>query len=84
MKSVLLSKEVLELYQRGEEKLRRDLKLQAVEDHNWSLRSWDQDEAAVVKLYCGECRSLVGGNSGKASMTRTLSQTCFVIFGRVT
>ena len=36
-----------------------------MEDHNWSLRSWDQDGVAVVKLYCGECRSLVGGSSGK-------------------
>lgn len=65
MKSVLLPKEVLELYRRGEEKLCGDLKVQAMEDHKWSLRSWDQDGAAVVKLYCGECRSLGGGSTGK-------------------
>ena len=36
-----------------------------MDDHCWSLRSWDQDGVAVVKVYCGECRGLNGGSNRK-------------------
>ena len=65
LKLVLLSKEVLQWYTRAEEKLRAYLKVQAQEDHAWSLTSWDQDGAAAVKIYCHECRAPIGGNTGK-------------------
>ena len=65
LKSTLLPKDVLQWYLKAEEKLRGDLKLQGMDDHVWCLQSWDQDGVAVVKLFCRECRSLIGGNTGK-------------------
>ena len=50
---------------KAEERLRKDLKQVSMEDHYWSLCSWDQGGAGVVKLYCGECRSVIGGSTGK-------------------
>ena len=67
LKSTLLPRDVLQWYLNAEEKLRGDLKVQAMDDHVWSLRSWDQDGVAVVKLFCGECRSFIGGNTSKHS-----------------
>lgn len=65
MKSTLVPNDVLQWYMKAEERLRKDLKQVSMEDHDWSLRSWDQGGAGVVKLYCGECRSLIGGSTGK-------------------
>ena len=36
-----------------------------MDDHVWSLQSWDQDGATVVKLFCGECQSFIGGSTNK-------------------
>ena len=49
----------------AEEKLHGDLKVQTMYNHVWSLRSWDQDGATVVKLFCRERRSFIGGRTGK-------------------
>ena len=51
LKSLLIPKEVMELYFKGEEKLRNELKQISLEDHNWSLKSWDQDGVGVLKVY---------------------------------
>lgn len=55
LKSTLLPRDVLQWYLNAEEKLRRDLKVEAMDDHVWSLWSWDLVGAAAVKLFCGEC-----------------------------
>ena len=46
-----------------------------MDDHVWSLRSWDQDRAIVVKLFCGECQSFIGG-----SLTNTTKITVSKLF----
>lgn len=63
LKSVLIGKEVLELYQRGEQKLWKELKDISLEDHLWTLKTWDKDGAAIVKLHCVECDMDFGGGS---------------------
>lgn len=65
LKSTLLPADVALWYTNGEDKLRGELKLVSMEDHGWSLRSWDQGGAPVVKLYCNECRNFIGGSTGK-------------------
>jgi ribosomal protein S27E len=54
----------MEFYFKGEEKLRNELKQISLEDHNWSLKSWDQDGVGVLKVYCEECCKDIGGGSG--------------------
>ena len=36
-----------------------------MQDHEFSLRSWDHCGAAVVKLYCCECRCFTSGSANK-------------------
>ena len=69
MKSTLVPHDVLQWYKKAEEKLREDLKKVSIEDHDWSLRSLDQGGVGVVKLFCGECRTFIGGNTGKNTKT---------------
>ena len=61
----LLPNKVLEWYIKGENKLRQDLKQLDMEDHEFSLRSWDHYGVAVVKLYCCECRCFTGKSASK-------------------
>jgi hypothetical protein len=65
MRSTLVPADVLQWYNKAKERLRKDLKEMSMEDHDWSLQSWDQGGLGVIKLYCGECRSLIGGSTGK-------------------
>ena len=65
MESTLVPKESLLWYKKGEEKLREDLKLVSIDDHDWSLRSWDHSGLGVVKVYYAECQFLSGGSAGK-------------------
>lgn len=65
LKSTLLPRNVLQWYLNAEDKLRGNLKVQGMDNHVWSLQLWDQDGATVVKLFCRECRSFIGGNIGK-------------------
>ena len=65
MKSILLMADALEWYRKGKKRLHQDLKQVFMDDHCWSLRSWDQDGVAVVKVCCGKCRGLNGRSSGK-------------------
>ena len=53
----------MELYFKKEEKLRNELKWTPLEDHNRSLKSWDQDGARVVKVYCQDSRGVSGGHT---------------------
>jgi hypothetical protein len=41
LKSILISKEVMQWYVKGEERLRYELKQHCLEDHSWFLKSWD-------------------------------------------
>jgi hypothetical protein len=44
--------------------LRNEFEQISLEDHNWSLKSWDQDRVGVVKVYCEEwCKDFGGGSS---------------------
>ena len=69
MNSTLVSKDVLGWYQKAEEKMWQDLKKVSMEDHNWELRSWDQGRVGVIKLFCGECRTFIGGSTRKNMKT---------------
>lgn len=48
LKSTLVPLEIMDKYQRGEEKLRKELGLISLEDHMWCLKSWDKDGVGVV------------------------------------
>jgi hypothetical protein len=67
VKSTLVPLEIMNKYQRGEEKLRKELGLISLEDHMWCLKSWDKDGVGVVKLFCEECGKDCGGSSGDHS-----------------
>ena len=41
MKSTLVPNDVLQWYMKAEERLCKDLKQMSMEDHDWSLHSWD-------------------------------------------
>jgi hypothetical protein len=64
LKLTLLPKEVLDKYFTSISKLRRELALIDLEDHSWHLKSWNLNDVAVVKLFCGECNKDFGGNNG--------------------
>lgn len=59
-----MPKDVLQWY-KVEEGFHIVLKKVSMENHDWSLRSWDHAGAGVVKLYCGECQTLIGGSTGQ-------------------
>lgn len=76
LNSKVISKDVLQWYTKGEDKLRKDLAHITLEDHIWMLKSWDQNGVAVVKLWCEECKKSIGGDSGdhtKAGVTNLFS-----------
>ena len=64
LKLTLLPKEVLDKYLTTVLKLRRKLALIDFEDHSWHLKSWNLNDVAVMKLFCGECNKDFGGNNG--------------------
>ena len=55
MKSTLVSTEVMARYLLAKEKLKKNLKLKTLEDHQWHLRSLDHNSVGVVKVCCVEC-----------------------------
>lgn len=65
LQSTLISNEAMTMYHKAEQKLRKDLKDQTLQDHLWCLKSWDHNGTAIVKLYCDECDVLFGGNTGE-------------------
>jgi hypothetical protein len=64
LKSVLVPKEAMEKYKSGHACLKRELQLISLDDHIWSLKSFDVNSVGVVKLHCGECMKDIGGSSG--------------------
>jgi hypothetical protein len=54
-------------YLLAKEKFRKDLELIIVKDHQWHLRSLDQNFVGVVKLYCVECCKEFGYTTGDRS-----------------
>ena len=50
--SSMLGKEVLEMYQRREQKLWKELMDISLEVHMWTLKTWVKDGAPIVKLHC--------------------------------
>jgi hypothetical protein len=54
LKSTLISKEVMQWYVKGEERLKHELKQLCLEDHLWFLKSWDHNGVGVVKVHCVE------------------------------
>ena len=67
LKSSLIPPEVMEKYLDFERKTRRELRNRDMDDHNWVLKSFDQNGVAIVKLHCLECGKDCGGSSGKHS-----------------
>ena len=67
LKSTLITKEVMNMYLKGEEKLCKELHLISLEDHDWKLKSWDQDNEYVVILHCLESAKDFGGKKGMHS-----------------
>ena len=65
MKPTLMLIDVFEWYSKAEERLCKDLKQMSMEDHDCSLRSWDQGGARVIKFYCNECQNIFDGSTGK-------------------
>jgi len=65
LKSMLLFGDVLLWYTNGEDKVYTELKLVSMDDYSWSLRSWNQLGAPIVKVYYNECRNFIGGSTGK-------------------
>lgn len=39
----------------------------SLEDHEWKLKLWDQDDKYVVVLHCSKCSKDFGGKSGEHS-----------------
>jgi len=50
--SKLIYKEAIDWYSHAEEKLGKELANIALGDHSWSLKSWDENGARVVKFNC--------------------------------
>jgi hypothetical protein len=67
LKSTLLPKEVLDKYMKATSKLKKELALIDLKDHEWKLKSWDLNGILVVKVYCGECNKDFGGTRGDHS-----------------
>ena len=55
LKSTLVSAKVIPRYLLTKEKLRKDLKLITLENHQWHLRSSDHTFVGVIKVKCVEC-----------------------------
>ena len=39
----------------------------SIEDHLWSLKSWNTNRVSVVKIWCVECQKSFGGIGGNHS-----------------
>jgi hypothetical protein len=67
MKSTLVSAEVIARHLLAEEKLRKDLKLITMKDHQWHLRSLNHNFVGVVKVNRVECCKEFGSTIGDHS-----------------
>jgi hypothetical protein len=55
LKSIMIPQEIMGKYLVTVQKLKKKLIGTSLDDHLWSLKSWDQNGIGVVKLWCGEC-----------------------------
>jgi hypothetical protein len=67
LKSIMIPKEIMGKYLVVVEKLKKKLIGISLDDHLWSLKSWDQNGIGIVKLWCGKCCKGFGGISGDHS-----------------
>ena len=63
MKSTLIPKSAMEIYLEGQDKLKVALKKISLEDHRWSLKSWDENNVGIIKIICHECPREMEGTS---------------------
>ena len=64
LQSLLVPKEAIDKYKMCHTRLKKELKLISLEDHVWTLKSFDNNNVGVVKLQCRECQKNFGGSSG--------------------
>lgn len=55
MQSILLSKDVVDIYNKVTNKSRKDLAIIFLDDHNGHLKSYNHNQCGIIKLYCTEC-----------------------------
>jgi hypothetical protein len=63
LQSLLVQQEAIDKYKMCHARLKKELKLISLEDHVWTLKSFDNNSVGVVKLQCGECQKDFGGGS---------------------
>jgi hypothetical protein len=63
LQSLLVPQEAINKYKMCHARLKKELKLISLEDHVWTLKSFDNNNFGVVKLQCGECQKDFGGGS---------------------
>jgi hypothetical protein len=63
LQSLLVPQEAIDKYKMCHARLKKELKLISLEDHVWTLKSFDNNSVGVVKLQCGECQKDFGGGS---------------------
>jgi hypothetical protein len=64
LQSLLVPQEAIDKYKMCHARLKKELKLISLEDHVWTLKSFDNNNVGIVKLQCGECQKDFGGGSG--------------------
>jgi hypothetical protein len=67
LQSLLVPQEAIDKYKMCHARLKKELKLISLEDHVWTLKSFDNNNVGVVKLQCGKCQKDFGGGSGDHS-----------------
>jgi hypothetical protein len=67
LKFILIPQEIMEKYLVVVEKLKNELTGISLDDHLWSLKSWDQNDIVIVKLWSRERCKEFGGVSGDHS-----------------
>jgi hypothetical protein len=67
LQSLLVPQEAIDKYKMCHTRLKKELKLISLEDHVWTLKSFDNNNVGVVKLQCGDCQKDFGGGSGDHS-----------------
>jgi hypothetical protein len=63
LQSLLVLQEAIDKFKMCHVRLKKELKLISLEDHVWTLKSFDNNNVGVVKLQCGEYQKDFGGGS---------------------
>jgi hypothetical protein len=67
LKSIMIPQEIMGIYLVAVEKLKKKLIGISLNDHLWSLKSWDQNVRCIVKFWCGKCCKEFEGVNGDHS-----------------